>query len=68
MKELHELIHKNDALLDKIARKDKIVTELLSDLQNAKFALEEREPPRLHVVSALLDSAIDMLSEEIRLW
>ena len=66
MKRLHELIHKNDALRDKIARKDKTIAEVLSDLQNAKIALEKREPPKLHVVSALLDRTIYVLLEEKR--
>jgi len=62
LKELHELIHKNDALRDKMARKDKAIAEVLSDLQNARIALEKREPPKLHVVSALLDRSIERLS------
>ena len=66
MKRLHELIDKNDSLLDKIARKDKTIAEVLSDLQNAKIALEKREPPKLHVVSALLDRTIYVLLEEKR--
>lgn len=66
MQELHELIHKNESLLDKIARKDKTIAEVLSDLQNAKIALEKREPPKLHVVSALLERTIYVLSEAKR--
>ena len=66
MKELYDLIHRHEELKDQYALRGRILETALRDLQSAKVALEQRTPPKISIVSELLNRTITALGEDTK--